>query len=491
MTFFSRLESRTREIDSLLCVGLDPHPQDLDSQSGETPLDFCLRLIKATSDIALAYKPNVAFFEALGSEGWDALQAVIAAIPDDIPVLIDAKRGDIASTAQAYARAIFQTLGADAVTINPYLGHDSIQPFIKNREKGVFLLCKTSNPGAADLQDLLIATDDRQPTTDKNQFRQSLVSRLPFPLSLYEYVAHLAQSWNTNDNIGLVVGATQLDALARVREAAPNLWFLAPGVGAQGGDIAAALGAGLRADGMGMLIPVSRGISRAEDPRQAARNLLGTINDARTKISDHQSLITSHQSSSALADSLLEIGCIRFGEFTLKSGLQSPIYIDLRRLAAVPKVLAQAAAAYLPILRNLDYDHIAALPYAGMPIGTAISLQGGWPMVYPRKESKSYGTKALVEGVFKVSDKAVIVDDVISTGGSKLEGIEKLTAAGLQVTDIVVLVDRSLRSKQDMANYGYRLHSVFLLPHLLDYWEREDKVDTEKITAVRDFLLEN
>ena len=251
-SFFSRLETRARAINSLLCVGLDPHPADLAAPTAAAARDFCLRLIEATADVAAAFKPNAAFFEQFGAEGMAALRDVIAAVPDEVPVLLDAKRGDIASTAEAYARAAFETLGADAITLSPYLGHDSLEPFLADPARGVFLLCKTSNPGAGDLQDLPLA--DRIPAQ-----------------RLFERVAELARGWNVNDNLGLVVGATHPEALAAVRKVAPELWILAPGVGAQGGDLEAALSAGLRADGLGLLVPVSRQISRAADPRQAAR----------------------------------------------------------------------------------------------------------------------------------------------------------------------------------------------------------------------------
>ncbi len=158
MTFFSQLEERARQVDSLLCIGLDPHPADLPAQNLEAVRQFCLRMIEATADLAAAYKPNAAFFEAFGAPGVALLQEVIAAVPQDIPVILDAKRGDIASTAQAYAHAAFQVLGAGAVTVNPYLGRDSIEPFLSDPQKGVFLLCKTSNPGSADLQDLPIGS---------------------------------------------------------------------------------------------------------------------------------------------------------------------------------------------------------------------------------------------------------------------------------------------------------------------------------------------
>jgi uridine monophosphate synthetase len=261
-TFFSFLEKRVDDSSSLLCVGLDPHIPDLKEPTAASALDFCLTLVKQTAPYAAAFKPNAAFFEVFGAEGWVALKQVIEAIQQEsnrrgsmIPVILDAKRGDIASTAEAYARSAFETLGAHCITLNPYLGKDSIDPFIQNSEKGVFLLCKTSNAGSGDLQDL----------------------HLENGMILYEHVAKLAQSWNTRNNIGLVVGATHLEALTRVRAAAPDLWFLSPGIGAQGGELESALKAGLRKDGKGILIPISRGISRAENPGRAAAELRDEI----------------------------------------------------------------------------------------------------------------------------------------------------------------------------------------------------------------------
>jgi uridine monophosphate synthetase len=269
-TFFTFLEKRVDDCSSLLCVGLDPHISDLKEPSPASALDFCLNLVKQTAPYAAAFKPNAAFFEVFGPEGWTALKQVIEAIDAEskrlgslIPVVLDAKRGDIASTAEAYAKSTFENLGAHCVTLSPYLGKDSIDPFLNYPEKGVFLLCKTSNAGSGDLQDIA----------------------LPDGNLLYEHVAKLAQSWNTKNNIGLVVGATHVDALKRVRAAAPDLWLLAPGVGAQGGELEAALKVGLRKDGKGMLIPISRGISRAENPKSAAAAIRDEILHIRMQLS--------------------------------------------------------------------------------------------------------------------------------------------------------------------------------------------------------------
>lgn len=290
-TFFSFLEKRVDDCASLLCIGIDPHLSDLSTgsrrrlsePSAASALDFCLRLVKATAPYAAAFKPNAAFFEFFGPEGWTALKQVIEAIDAEsrrfgsmIPVILDAKRGDIASTAEAYAKSAFERLGAHAITLNPYLGKDSIDPFLGFPEKGVFLLCKTSNPGAGDLQDLLVLDEqEREKKKEDNLFPLSSFS------PLHIHVAKLAQTWNTRNNIGLVVGATQPEALSRVRAAAPDLWFLSPGVGAQGADMETALKAGLRKDGKGMLISVSRSIARMENPGLAAAELRDEILEAR------------------------------------------------------------------------------------------------------------------------------------------------------------------------------------------------------------------
>jgi uridine monophosphate synthetase len=199
----------------------------------------------------------------------------------------------------------------------------------------------------------------------------------------------------------------------------------------------------------------------------------------------------SNSQLSTLADGLLSAGCIKFGEFTLKSGLKSPIYIDLRRVISYPKLLEQIAESYLPILRPLSFERIAGLPYAAIPIATAISLQGNYPMIYPRKEVKTYGTKAEIEGDFQAGETALVIDDLATTGGSKFEAIEKLTAVGLKVKDIVVLVDRQSGAKESLEQAGYALHAVLTITQLLDYYESTGKVEKDKIAETRKFLESN
>jgi len=196
-------------------------------------------------------------------------------------------------------------------------------------------------------------------------------------------------------------------------------------------------------------------------------------------------------SQAILADDLLSAGCIKFGEFTLKSGLKSPIYIDLRQIITYPKLLAQIAQAYLHLLSTLHFSRIAGLPYAAIPIATAISMQGNYPMIYPRKEAKTYGTKAEIEGEYHAGETVVVIDDLATTGGSKFEAIEKLTSAGLIVKDIVVLIDRQSGAKESLEQAGYSMHAVLTITQMLDYWGKTDKVEKDKIEATRKFLNQN
>ncbi|MFM8322494.1 MAG: orotate phosphoribosyltransferase, partial [Chloroflexota bacterium] len=260
-------------------------------------------------------------------------------------------------------------------------------------------------------------------------------------------------------------------------------------------------------DGLGLLLPVSRAISAAPNPRQAAEDLNRQINHLCQEIAAERSAAGRSDGSApaatgpglpvsapqtgdlqALADGLLDLGCVKFGSFTLKSGLQSPVYLDLRQLVSRPALLEAAGRAYVQLLRGLSFDRLAALPYAALPIGTAVSLLGGWPLIYPRKETKEYGTKAAIEGLYQPGERIVIIDDLATTGGSKFEAIEKMSAAGLQVQDVVVLIDRQSGAAEALAAQGYRLHAVLHFTALLDYWQAAGRVDPDRIDAARQFI---
>ncbi len=247
-SFVERLDSAMTRNRSLLCVGLDPWPPSM-------PIDdiaaFNRAIIDATADLVCAYKPNFAFYEAEGIAGLEALRQTIEAAPDGVPVLLDAKRGDLGNTAIAYAKAAFEVWGADAVTVNPYQGRDALQPFLDYADRGVFILTRTSNPGSAEFQDRRV----RGPAGER---------------PLYEEVAGQACAWNDNGNVGLVVGATVPEELARVRSIAGSMPVLVPGVGAQGGDLEASVRNGTDANGRRALISASRSVLYASSGRDFA-----------------------------------------------------------------------------------------------------------------------------------------------------------------------------------------------------------------------------
>lgn len=465
MTFWEKLTASVVKRDSLLCVGLDPRSGRL--QGHDCVADLNKAIIDATADLACIYKPNIAFYEAMGDVGLAALRETLDYIPDDVPVLLDAKRNDIAATVDAYAQAVFDVWGVDAVTVNPYLGRDGVDAFLRYADRGVFVLCKTSNPSSSELQDLPYRGEP-----------------------LYRHVARLAVGWAGDSPIGLVTGATYPGALADIRADAPEAWLLAPGVGAQGGELEAVVRAGLRPDGLGMLVNASRSIMYADDPRREAQRLRDAINCVRRAMRAEGTAADDPQARErrALAHGLFEAQCVCFGDFVLHSGAHSPIYIDLRRLVTYPSLLERVARCYARLLSVLDYDRIAAIPYAALPIGTAVSLQTGRPLIYPRRESKEYGTRRQIEGEFHVGETAVLLDDLITSGGSKVEAMEPLQAAGLAVRDVVVLIDREQGGAADLARRGYRLHAAMTLRQLVEILAADGALGASEAQRVRDYL---
>ncbi|MGY0618400.1 orotidine-5'-phosphate decarboxylase [Lysobacter sp. A378] len=272
MTFMQALKHRWSDADSLVCVGLDPEPAKFPAQFANDPdavFNFCRGIVDATAEYVCAFKPQIAHFAALGAE--DALARLIAHIHAShpgIPVILDAKRGDIGSTAQHYASEAFDRYRADAVTANPYLGRDSMQPFLDRADRGVVILCRTSNPGASDLQDLLVTGNGRE---------------RPLERPLYQHVAEtIARDWNGHGNCALVVGATWPEQLREVRAIVGEMPFLVPGVGAQGGDVEAVVKNAKTADGTGLMVSSSRAVlyaSTGDDYAQAAATVARALRD--------------------------------------------------------------------------------------------------------------------------------------------------------------------------------------------------------------------
>ena len=267
--FFHKLAESVRANNSLLCIGLDPDPQRMPV---EDISEFNRAIIEATSDLVCAYKPNFAFYEALGESGWRALRDTLDVIPSDIPIIADAKRGDIGNTSTAYAKSIFD-LGCDAVTVNAWGGYESIEPFLNQSDKGIFIWCRSSNDSARDFQDIRAVYDGPDARYPNNP-----------EMKLWKIMALKAQEWSQkHSNLGLCMGATYLDDLKEARKLCPEMIFLVPGVGAQGGSLEESVNAGLREsdDRDGIIINASRSIIYAghKDFAEAARKAAETYRE--------------------------------------------------------------------------------------------------------------------------------------------------------------------------------------------------------------------
>lgn len=489
-SFFQSLQLRCTEINSILCIGLDPHAAELKENTPKAAFEFCKEIIQSTHEFAAAYKPNAAFFEALGHEGVAMLHEVIKIIPEGIPVLLDAKRGDISTTAAAYATAAFNVAKADAITVNAYMGFDSVAPFLEDKSKGVFVLCKTSNPTSNEFQTLELSKGGM----------------------LFEEMARRCEKWNKEtNNVGVVVGATDIDALARTRAAAPSIWILAPGVGAQGGDPIAAVSAGIRSDGFGMLVPVSRGISRAEDRRAAAIDLRDKFNAARaSSLAPIETPSITVEDKSALKlkpyqrefiKFAEECKVLRFGEFKLKSGRVSPYFFNAGLFKTGKQMLA-LGKFYAHAIKDsgIEFDVIFGPAYKGIPLaaGIAMSLSQidglDYPFAYNRKEKKDHGEGGVLVGSDVSNQRILLVDDVITAGTAIREALVIMNHEAALVSGVCVALDRQekVTESSNMSaiqkveeEFGFPVVSIVKLEHVIAYLAEKGGGVSEHLDSIK------
>lgn len=508
-TFFTKLEARVAKINSHLCVGLDPHSTEIcptgqewtavtEEEKCQLAFDFCKRIIDATAPYAAAYKPNAAFFEALGADlGLTTLAKVTSYIKEKrIPILLDVKRGDIGSTATAYAAASYDHLGADGVTLSPLMGYDSVEPFITGSYShgGAFLLCKTSNPGSNDLLALPLSSSGKATL-------------------LYEQIAALVPKWSTRAtgsprSLGLVVGATDAVALAKSRAAAgPNVWILAPGVGAQGGNLDAAVQAGMNADGTNMLIPVSRGISKSSNMSEAAKILRDNIQESIQKISstkkqeeniDGNSVSTILPYQKDFIEFSTDQGVLKFGSFVLKSGRTSPYFFNAGLFASGQSLfkLGNAYASSIMAsseLTNEDgtpkFDVVFGPAYKGISLGAVVcaalysSFNIDVGFTYNRKEAKDHGEGGVLVGADMKGKRVLIVDDVITAGTAIRESFNLLIQIGAQPIGVSIALDRAEKRSLDdpvsavqavARDLNIPVTSIVSLPQLQVYLKQND-----------------
>lgn len=472
ITFAEKLDAAIQRNASLLCLGLDPNLEILPPQSkgasaslGQALQHWLETVVAQTQNLVCAYKPTLGFYLALGTEGIELLTAVLSKIPTNIPIILDAKHGDL-NTASQLSKTFFDHWRVDAVTVNPYVGQEGVTPFLLYPDRAVFVLTHTSNPSAEAIQSY--------PTSD---------------MPLYLAVVKAIQGWGSADRLGLEVGTPDPSVLRQVRAIAPERTILARSIWSESTDLKAILEAGLNSAGTGLLLPVPQDWLGQSDLGQRVQALQQDINQLREQLSQGPSTCTlllqprqqpSLNPHQALIVQLFDIGCLMFGSYVQASGAVFPYYIDLRRIISNPQLFHQVLEAYALLTEPLTFDRIAGIPYGSLPTATGLSLKLNRPMIYPRKEVKAHGTRRLVEGQFEAGETALVIDDVLITGKSVLEGIQKLETAGLRVSDIVVLIDHEGGVRDKMQAQGYKVHAVFTLSEI-----SKTLYETQRITKAQ------
>ena len=336
--------------------------------------------------------------------------------------------------------------------------------------KAVFVLCCTSNQGAIALQ--------QYSTTDS---------------PLYLRVVEEAKNWGTPEQLALEVGSTNPDIFARIRKTAPERLILARSIWAEGGgDLTQILTAGLNNNGDGLLIPVPLEMLVSDNPAEQIQPLLETVNLVRNQVISEGSTcdlwvadvcFLNQHPYQALILQLYDIGCILFGNFVQASGATFPYYIDLRKIISNPQIFHQILNAYADILKELSFDRIAGIPYGSLPTATGLALRLNYPMIFPRKEVKAHGTRRVIEGNFQPGETIVVVDDILISGKSVMEGAEKIKSAGLNVEDIVVFMDHEQGVKDRLKANGYRAHSVLTISEITETLYQAGRINDEQLQA--------
>jgi uridine monophosphate synthetase len=489
--FFVQLTDAIAARQSLLVTGLDPNPEMLQSwahrrgMGGRSFLSqarhWIKAVIEATAPHVCAYKPSLGFYQALGSTGLELLREVRELVPLEIPLIIDAKHGDLNSSS-ALAHYVFRDLGADAVTLSPLPGQDIAAPFLLYPEKAVVVTCHSSNPAARLIQ--------HHPNEDD---------------PLYLRIVRECQLWATPEQLLLEVGTSDPDILARVRQQAPERFLILRSLWAEEDRLDALLEAGLSESADGLLLPLPQNLLVEDDMAERAEGLKHRIEESRLRwLENHPRAAgdtcslwlpavpavgtpTSGTAPDPLASLILDlfdIGCLLFGEYVQASGAVFNYYIDLRQIISDPNLFHRVLHAYTGALEHLAFDRIAGIPYGSLPTATGLSLLLHKPLIYPRKEVKAHGARRLIEGDFEEGDLVVVVDDILITGGSVLEGIAKLESSGLCVEDVVVFIDHGGENDRHacerLAEAGYRVHAVLDIPRITRVLHQAGRLSDEQ-----------
>lgn len=473
MNFTEKLNQAIATNHSLLIVGLDPNPEMMSPEylAGEAATlinrleAWLLWVIATTSDRVCAYKPTLGFYQALGIPGLQLLERILIQIPPSIPVILDAKHSDL-NTSSVFAQTIFTQWQVDAVTLTPYAGQDHAAPFLVYSERAVFILAHTSNPQAEVLQ--------QYPHPDQ-----------PF----YLQVVQEAQSWATPEQLYLEVGTTNPEILTKIKAIAPERTILLRSLWSKNSNVETLITLGLNNTGEGLLIPIPQDFLASSNLTSQVASLNQKINrfrDAKTAQAlsceiwtPDVCLLTQHPHQDLILE-LFDIGCLLFGEYVQASGATFSYYIDLRKIISNPHLFNQVLNAYGDIVKTLEFDRIAGIPYGALPTATGLALNLQRPMIFPRKEVKAHGTRRLIEGNFHPGEKVVVIDDILISGNSVMEGADKLKSAGLAIEDIVVFIDHEAGVKNRLANHGYRAHSVLTISEITDTLYESGRINQEQ-----------
>jgi len=475
MNFTEKLDRAIATNNSLLIVGLDPNPEMMPEEYRQEDLltsteAWLLWVINSTSDRVCAYKPTLGFYQALGIPGLQLLARILAAIPKSIPVILDAKHSDL-NTSTVFAKTIFEQWQVDAVTLTPYAGQDHAAPFLVYADRAVFILAHTSNPKAETLQ------------------------RFPnFEQPFYLQVVKEAQTWATPEQLYLEVGTTNVDILRKIRAIAPERTILLRSLWSKKNNLESLIEIGLNSMGEGLLIPIPQDFLSNSNLAEEVTDLNQKLNTYRRgKITQAAScdiwtpdvcLLTSHPYQSLILE-LFDIGCLLFGEYVQASGATFSYYIDLRKIISNPHIFNQVLDAYGDIVQQLEFDRIAGIPYGALPTATGLALNLQRPMIFPRKEVKAHGTRRLIEGNFNPGEKVVVIDDILISGKSVMEGADKLKSAGLVIDDIVVFIDHEGGVKQRLADNGYKAYSVLSISEITNTLYEAGRINQEQYDSFK------
>ncbi|MCP9888495.1 bifunctional orotidine-5'-phosphate decarboxylase/orotate phosphoribosyltransferase [Cyanobium sp. ATX 6A2] len=470
MGFFVQLTEAMADRQSLLVTGLDPNPEMLQSWAARRGManrsflsqarHWIKAVIEATAPHVCAYKPSLGFYQALGPVGLELLLEVRELVPPDLPLIIDSKHGDLNSSS-ALAHYLFRELAADAVSLSPLPGQDIAAPFLLYPGKAVVMTCHSSNQTARVIQHF--------PSEDDPLFLRIVRETL---------------LWGTQEQLLLEVGTSDPQILARVRQVAPERFLILRSLWGEEEKLEAMLQAGFTSSGDGLLLPLPQNLLVEDDMAQRAVALKAQINGIRDRWLERRQGSAScdlwlagnpaepagtsgappPDPLEALILDLFDIGCLLFGEYVQASGAVFNYYVDLRQIISDPNLFHRVLDAYAGCMGELAFDRIAGIPYGSLPTATGLSLLLHKPLIYPRKEVKAHGARRLIEGDFEEGDLVVVVDDILITGGSVLEGIAKLESSGLVVHDVVVFLDHGgdhdRHARERLAAAGYRCHAV-------------------------------